>query len=110
MVLQLELIGYIGQDARLSDVNGKKVLNFSVAHSERFKNKDGVETEKTTFVECSLWDKEKVAPYLTKGSLVRVVGSPVASFYKNKNGEIVPYLNLSVFDLKLILVKKAENV
>ena len=38
-MIKMQIIGHLGQDSQVNDVNGKKVINFSVAHSEKFKNK-----------------------------------------------------------------------
>ena len=40
-MIKMQVIGHLGQDATVNNVNGKSVINFSVAHSEKYKNKDG---------------------------------------------------------------------
>jgi hypothetical protein len=37
-MLQIQAIGYLGKDAIISNKNGKSVINFSIAHTEKFKN------------------------------------------------------------------------
>lgn len=102
MVLQLHVIGHIGQDATVSNTNGKDVVNFSVAHTESYKNAQGVKVEKTTWVSCSYWDGAKVAPYLKKGTIVHLLGTPTVVPYTSKAGENKADLRLSVQVLKLI--------
>ena len=102
MVLQLHVTGHIGQDATVTNTNGKSVVNFSVAHTESYKNSEGVKVDKTTWVNCSYWDAEKVAPYLKKGTIVQLQGTPAAVAYTSKNGENRADLRLTVQLLKLI--------
>jgi len=73
-----------------------------MAHSERYTNKDGVLQEKTIWVDCSLWDREKVGPYLTRGTQVFVDGTPSVEVYVNNQGEQVASLRLRISALKLL--------
>ena len=36
-MIRISVIGRLGQDATVNNVNGKNVINFSVAYSEKFK-------------------------------------------------------------------------
>ena len=100
---QLTVIGYLGRDAKLQESNGKKVLNFSVAHTEKFKKQDGVVVEKTTWVDCSLWNKENLANYLKQGTQVMVQGSVEAYAYTGKeSGELKAALRCTVISLQLL--------
>ena len=65
-MIKLQVIGNLGKDCIVKEVNGKTVINFSVAHSERYKDAQGNQKERTTWVECAYWtDKTAVAQYLT---------------------------------------------
>lgn len=101
-MLTATVIGYLGKDAHLQESNGKKVVNFSVAHSEKYKDAKGVATEKTTWVECAYWEREQLAPYLKKGTLVCVQGTPESHAFKNKQGEIASTLKLRVVRVELL--------
>ena len=48
-MIKLQVIGNLGKDAVLNNVNGKSVINFTVAHTERFKDAQGVQKDKTTY-------------------------------------------------------------
>ena len=50
-MIKLQVIGHLGKDCTTNVVNGKNVINFSVAHSERYKDASGNQKEKTTWVE-----------------------------------------------------------
>lgn len=104
-MLKAQLIGYIGKDAVVSDYNNRKVINFNVAHSEKYKDAQGVQHEKTTWVSCSYWtDKTAIAQYLRKGTLVYVEGLPVADFYVNpqRDGDITGKLKFTVWQVQLL--------
>lgn len=106
MHLEIEIVGNIGNDAVLKEMNGRKVLNFSVAHSERYKKQDGTLVENTTWLNCSYWDAEKIAPYLKKGTMVMVKGKPGVSVYQNKAGQHVADLRCQVAVLRLLSKKE----
>jgi single-strand DNA-binding protein len=102
-MIKLQVIGHLGQDATVNTVNGKTVINFSVAHSEKYKNKDGVEVNKSIWVSAAYWtDRINVAMYLKKGTQVYVEGVPEAKTYTNKNNETLPQLNVRVISLSLL--------
>jgi len=66
-MLKLQLIGNLGQDAVVNNVGGKNVINFSVAHTEKYKNADNAEVSKTTWVSCAYWtEKINLGNYLKK--------------------------------------------
>ena len=73
-MLQVEIIGNIGNDAQVKDFNGKKYIAFNVAHSEKFKNQQGVETERTTWVSVLKPGESGIGQYLKKGTPVFVRG------------------------------------
>ncbi|MBM6691424.1 single-stranded DNA-binding protein, partial [Fusobacterium mortiferum] len=51
----MSLIGVIGQDATINNVNSRNVVNFSVAHSEKYKDQNGQVVNKTVWVNVSYW-------------------------------------------------------
>lgn len=98
-----ELIGRIGQDAEIKDFNTNQVINFSVAVSERWKDKDGNKQEKTYWYRCAKWgNNTAIAQYLTKGTLVYVSGVCEPQSYINKSGEIVQAQGLTVRNIELL--------
>lgn len=105
-MLRLQLIGHLGQDATVNTVNGKSVINFNIADSEKYKNSEGVEVEKTTWVSCAYWtDKLNVSNYLKKGTLVFVEGKPDVKTYQ-KDNQIIPQLTLRISYLQLLSSNK----
>ncbi len=43
VMIKLLVIGNLGKDAVLNNVNGKNVINFTVAHTEKYKDAQGVQ-------------------------------------------------------------------
>lgn len=102
-MLKMQIIGYLGNDARVNDTNGKKVINFSVAHSEKWTDNAGVKQDRTTWVSCSLWDKgENLAQYLKKGTQVYCEGAPSVSLYTGSDRSTRADLRMNVFSLQLL--------
>ena len=76
-MIKLQIIGNLGKDCVVNTVSGKSVINFNVAHTEKFKDSQGNNQERTTWVDCAYWtDRTALAPYLTKGKQVFVEGTP----------------------------------
>jgi|JI10StandDraft_1071094.scaffolds.fasta_scaffold685884_2 single-strand DNA-binding protein len=102
-MIKLQIIGNLGKDCIVKEINGKNVINFSVAHSERFKDAQGNQKEKTTWVECAYWtDRTAIAPYLTKGTTVYAEGTPEADPYTNKEGQAAATLRMRVLNIQLL--------
>lgn len=96
-MIKLQIIGNLGKDAVVNNVNGKSVINFSVAHTEKYKDATGVQKDRTTWVECAFWsDKTAIAPYLKKGSTVYVEGIPDVRSYTTADGRSGTTLTLRV--------------
>ena len=102
-MIKLQIIGNLGKDCIVKEVNGKNVINFSVAHTERYKDSQGNQKERTTWVECAYWtDRTAVAQYLTKGRTVYAEGSPEADAYTNKEGQAASTLRMRVQNVQLL--------
>ena len=102
-MIKLQVIGHLGKDCTTNVVNGKNVINFSVAHSEKYKDATGVQKEKTTWVECAYWtEKTAIAPYLKKGQLVYTEGAPEVRSYAKSDGTTGTSLTLRVLNVQLL--------
>lgn len=103
----MTILGNLGKDADLKHFGEDKlsVVNFSVAHTENRKNRDGVKEQTTIWVSAAWWLKkevaEKVAPYLKKGKKVFIEGEPGARAYvPSGGGDPKSELTLRVFSLE----------
>lgn len=90
--------GRLGRDAELKSIqSGKKVLSFSIADEVGWGEK-----KRTQWIKCALFGDraEKLAPYLTKGTLVEVAGIPTAEAWV-KDNQAHGCIAVSVNELKL---------
>lgn len=102
-MIKLQIVGNLGKDCIMKEVNGRNVINFSVAHTERYKDSQGVQKERTTWVECAYWsDKTALAQYLKKGQLVYAEGAPEADGYLNKENLPAATLRMRVQNIQLL--------
>lgn len=89
------VIGNLGKDVELKDVNGKTVASFSVADKSGFGD-----NKQTNWYSVSIWDglaKTNFVDYLKKGQQVMVVGELSTREYNGKT-----YLEIKrVYDIKL---------
>ncbi|HET9746536.1 MAG TPA: single-stranded DNA-binding protein [Chitinophagaceae bacterium] len=102
-MIKLQVIGHLGKDCVVNTVNGKNVINFTVAHTERYRDAQGNNQEKTTWVDCAYWsDKTAISPYLTKGKQVYVEGTPEARSFQRNDGTPGSSLSLRVREIQLL--------
>ncbi len=102
-MIKLQVIGNLGADCIQKEINGKTVINFNVAHSEKFKDSQGNLKERTIWVNCAYWtDKTAVAQYLLKGKTVYAEGTPEAEGYTNKDGQPAATLRMRVQNIQLL--------
>ena len=102
-MIKMQIIGRLGKDCIVNTVNGKSVINFSVAHSEKYKDSQGVLQEKTIWVDCAYWtDRTAVAQYLTKGTQVFTEGQPEARSFQRNDGTPGSSLSLRVREVQLL--------
>ena len=108
-MIKLMVIGNLGKDCTVNTVNGKNVINFSVAHTEKFKDSSGAQREKTIWVECAYWtDRTGISPYLKKGQQVYAEGSPEVRTYQTNDGKSGASLSMRVQSVQL-LGNRGEN-
>lgn len=102
-MIKLQVIGNLGKDCLTNVVNGKNVINFNVAHTEKFRDQQGNTKEKTIWVECAYWtDRTGIAPYLRKGTQVYVEGNPEVRTYQKNDGSFGASLTLRVLSVQLL--------
>lgn len=102
-MIKMQVIGNLGKDCLVNTVNGKNVMNFTVAHTEKYRDSQGNNQEKTTWVDCAYWsDKTGIAPYLTKGKQVFVEGTPEVRTFPKQDGSTGASLSLRVREVQLL--------
>lgn len=97
-MLQLEVIGNLGNDAEIKEFSGKKYVSMNVAHSE--KKKDG--SENTVWVSV-LWygDGGGLFQYLKRGCKVFLRGRLVPKVYTDKQNQPQCALNMYANEVNL---------
>jgi single-strand DNA-binding protein len=83
------LLGRLGHDPELRTTqSGQSVCNFSVATSEKWKDKQGETQERTEWHNIVAWAKlaEICSEYLSKGSQAYIEGKLQTSKYTDKEG------------------------
>ena len=89
------IIGNLGKDAELKDINGKRLASFSVADQSGFGD-----NKQTNWYSVTIWDglaKTNFVDYLKKGQKVMVVGELSTREYNGKT-----YLEVKrVYDINL---------
>lgn len=84
------LIGRLGKDPEVRYMtNGEAVANFSMATSERWKDKSGEQQEKNEWHNCVVYRRlaEVVGEYLKKGSQIYIEGKLQTRKWQTKEGQ-----------------------
>lgn len=104
IMLQLSLIGHLGADAELKESNGKKFVSFRVAHTERFRDSQGNQKERTQWVSCALnGDGGELLKYLRRGTQVFVSGDMTLGIASSQiQRSMVATCNLHVRSVELL--------
>ena len=107
---KLILIGRVGVDAQIRQAGTTQVINFSLCHSESYKNKDGVKVEKTQWFECNYFtDKTKIADYIKRGDNVFVEGTVDMQLYVDRNGKTQGKFTVKVLSIQLLGSKNNDT-
>lgn len=110
-MIKLTAIGNLGRDAETKQVNGRNVINFSVAHTEKYKNREGVQVDKTIWLECDYWtDRPAIGQYLKKGTQVYIEGQPEVRTYTAKDGTTKSSLSVRISSVQLLGSRNSEGV
>ena len=82
------LLGRVGKQPEIKQVGDSKVANFSLATSEKFKDKSGNKVENTEWHNVVFWGKqaELIEQYVGKGDELYIEGSIKTETYE-KDGE-----------------------
>lgn len=99
MINKVTLIGRLGKDPEVRTLeSGSRVANFSLATSEKFKDKSGEKKEETQWHNIQAWGKlvDIIEKYLSKGDLIYLEGKIKYRQWESEEGtkyitEIVAY-------------------
>ncbi len=89
-VNKVTLVGNLGQDPDLRYLDqGIAVCNFTLATTERFRNKEGIVTDRTEWHNIVMWRglAETAGKYLKKGSTIYLEGRLTTRNWEDKEGK-----------------------
>jgi len=107
-VFETRLIGNIGKDAIVKPMErGIIAIIFTVAHNKNWRDKKtGASKTKTTWVNCTIWKREgsnmRIVDFLTRGTMVELVGTPYAKGYITEDGSVRTEIRLNVADTNIL--------
>jgi len=98
------LIGRLGQDPEMKHTpNGNSVCSFSIATSEKYKDKQGQQQEKTEWHRVEAWGKlaELCNQYLSKGRQVYIEGK-IKTDTVEKDGDKKYFTKISALSVQFL--------
>jgi single-strand DNA-binding protein len=102
------LIGHLGQDPEFKNLdNCKKVVHFTLATSEYYKDSEGSKISETTWHNIVAWNKlaETAIMNLKKGDLLYLEGKIAYRSYEDRNN-VTKYITEIVVDELILLPNK----
>jgi single-strand DNA-binding protein len=108
---RVQLIGNLGQDPEAKTLeSGKKMVKFTVATSETYKNGEGQKVNETTWHNVVAWNgiADVATRFLKKGGQVAVEGRIVYRSYEDKSG-VTKYITEIVANELLMLRSPKEK-
>lgn len=111
MLNKMTAIGRLGKDPELKQLNSTSVCNFSIACSEKWKDKSSGEMkEKTEWLNCKAFGKigELVNQYLKKGSLAYIEGKLSTRTWDDKDGKKCYATEILVSEVKFLSTKSED--
>jgi len=109
---RVQLIGNLGHDPETKTLeNGKKVVKFTVATSETYKNGEGQKVNETTWHNVVAWNgiADVAGKYLKKGGQVAVEGRIAYRSYEDKAGVTKNITEIVANDLVLLRSPKEKE-
>ena len=84
---RVQLIGHVGQDPEIKQLESGRVANFTIATNDSYTNAKGEKVEQTEWHRVSAWGKtvDIIEQFLTKGSHVAVEAEKEGDPLKNSD-------------------------
>lgn len=99
----MEITGRLTSDAKIKKTKDhRELVAFTIVVNDYYKTKEGEKKDMTTFINCSYWLSTKIAPHLTKSSIVTVTGRIDMNVYKDRDGEVRAFLVFHVNAIKIV--------
>jgi len=105
MLNQVQIIGRVGNDPDIKELdNGITIAKFSVATTEKWKDKSGETKEHTEWHKVVIFGRlsDVVKNYVSKGSLLYLSGKLKTNKYTDENGAEKYSINVVADTMKLL--------
>lgn len=102
---KIVIVGYLGRDPEIRYLpDGTAVCNFSIATTERRKDRSGDSQDVTTWFRVNVWGKqaESANQYLSKGRQVYVEGRLTQQEYTDREGNHRTSLDVRATDVHFL--------
>jgi len=112
MFNQIQVIGNVGKDPQIRAMpSGDLVANFSVATSEKWRDKSGEMMTKTEWHNVTCFGKlaEIAEKYIKSGKMVFIQGSLVTQKYTDKNGVEKTSTHVKADTIRLLGGEKTDS-
>lgn len=109
---RITIVGYLGRDPEIRYLpDGTAVCNFSVATTERRKDKSGEFQDVTLWFRINVWGKQadSANQYLSKGKQVYVEGRLSQQEYTDRDGNRKTSLDVRATDVQFLTPKGDEG-
>lgn len=102
-MLQASVVGYLGADAEVKNVNGQVFTTCRVAHTDRWKDQAGQTHESTQWIDLTLNGKPAVVDYLKQGTMVYAAGHVKLRCYSSEKARgFVAGMTINVVTIELL--------
>ena len=85
---RVQLIGHVGQEPEIKNLESGRVANFTIATNEIYTNAKGEKVEQTEWHKITAWGKtaELIEKYVVKGKEIAIEGKLSHRSYDDKDG------------------------
>lgn len=85
---RVQLIGHVGQEPEIKNLENSKLANLSIATNENYTNTKGEKVAQTEWHRITAWGKtaEIIEKYVSKGKEIAIEGKLSHRSYEDKDG------------------------